>query len=124
MLLFNECPGFYTTRCLGSALNEIILLLQEGVAPAALDKLSKGYGWPLGLASLLDEVGIDVGQKVGNYLRSAYQERADKAFNQPDPGMFDELVAGNHLGKKSRKGIFKYQGKKLKKTGVHPDAEQ
>ena len=123
VIVVNECPGFYTTRCLGSALNEIILLLQEGVHPEELDKLSKGYGWPLGLASLLDEVGIDVGQKVGHYLRAAYDERAKLSFNQADPGMFDDLVREGHLGKKTRKGIFEYTGKKSKKNGLHRDAD-
>ena len=37
-------------------LSEVILIMQEGTSPTDMDKLSKTFGFPVGLATLIDEV--------------------------------------------------------------------
>lgn len=75
IITVKDSPGFYTTRLIGFLLAELNQMLIEGVSPSLLDKASRSIGWPVGLATLADEVGIDVGLHVENTLREAFGSR-------------------------------------------------
>lgn len=119
VVVVKECPGFYANRCLGPAMNELVRIMQEGHGPEKVDKMAKDFGFPVGLATLIDEVGIDVASKVGSYLGESYGDR----MRGGDSKLMDEIVAKGLLGKKTKKGIFNYEGKKNKRAGVNPEAQ-
>ena len=111
-------PGFYTTRCLAPSMSEIIRLLQEGVSPKDLDKISTSFGFPVGMTTLVDEVGIDVATHVAIDLGKVWPER----FAGGNVHLLEELVAGGNLGRKSGKGFYLYKDAKAKTREVNPAA--
>ena len=66
-----------------------------------------------GPITLLDEVGIDVGEKVGKILHDAFGER------MAPPAALHDVVAAGRLGRKNRKGFYTYgDDKKEKRVDV------
>jgi len=104
--------GFYVNRILAPYVNEAALMLLEGEPIENIDKALVGFGFPVGPMQLLDEVGIDIGSKIGPILQDELGDR----FTPPPA--FNKLIEQGYLGKKANKGFYKY-GKKVK--GKEPE---
>lgn len=104
-VVVQECPGFLVNRLLMPYLNEATYCLQEGAATATeIDEALVAFGMPMGPFTLMDMLGIDVCQYVGDYLYSEYGPRMEPAK------FFYKLVAAGRLGEKSGKGFYGYGG--------------
>jgi 3-hydroxybutyryl-CoA dehydrogenase len=93
-----DLPGFVVNRLLFPFLFEAVRLREEtGLDPAAVDScLQLGAGHPMGPLALLDLVGLDVAQSIGNTIGADV------------PARIDELVAEGALGRKAGRGFYTY----------------
>jgi 3-hydroxyacyl-CoA dehydrogenase/enoyl-CoA hydratase/3-hydroxybutyryl-CoA epimerase len=102
VIVVNDGPGFYTTRTLSAYMNEAGRLLDEGASIEAIDNALVDFGFPVGPITLLDEVGIDVGGKVGMVLVEAFGTRM-----APSDGM-RRVVGAGRTGRKGKSGFYRY----------------
>jgi 3-hydroxyacyl-CoA dehydrogenase/enoyl-CoA hydratase/3-hydroxybutyryl-CoA epimerase len=102
VIVVNDGVGFYTSRVIGAYLNETMHLLADGAKVEAIDAAMAAFGFPLGPCALMDEVGLDVGQKVTHILHEAFGERLKP------PAGFDRLVTPLRRGRKSERGFYVY----------------
>ena len=93
-----DIAGFVVNRLLFPYLfSAVELMEQTGLEAGAIDECMRlGAGHPMGPMALLDYVGLDVSQAIG------------EAIESPVPRTVQELVAAGHLGKKTGKGLLEY----------------
>lgn len=104
-IVVKDKAGFYVNRILAPYMNEAAILLLDGEPIDKIDSALVKFGFPVGPMQLLDEVGIDVGAKIGPILQADLGERFAA------PAAFDKLLADGRLGKKVKKGFYQYQKK-------------
>lgn len=109
VIVVNDGPGFYTTRILAPFLSEAMTMIEEGVSVEQLDSAMKQFGFPVGPAALIDEVGIDVGAHVGGVMSDLFSQRGVETKNRAQI-----LLDAGYKGRKNNKGFYVYGGKKKK----------
>jgi 3-hydroxyacyl-CoA dehydrogenase/enoyl-CoA hydratase/3-hydroxybutyryl-CoA epimerase len=100
VIVVKDGPGFYTTRILAPYMNEASRLVLEGVPIDVLDEALVAWGFPVGPAQLLDEVGLDVGAHVGAILERAFGARLAQVRG------FERLAS--RKGRKNGRGLYLY----------------
>ena len=101
-VVVKDGPGFLVNRILMPFMNEAGFLLEEGVPMKDIDDACLNFGMPMGPCRLLDEVGIDVGEKVAKIIHDGL---GDRVKGSP---FSSKLVEKNFLGKKNGKGFYIY----------------
>ncbi|WPP46539.1 3-hydroxyacyl-CoA dehydrogenase NAD-binding domain-containing protein [Pseudomonas sp. AN-1] len=99
------CYGFIGNRMLEPYAREAHRLLLEGATPAQVDRVLTDLGLNMGVLSMYDLVGIDVGYLIRTPLREALAT---------DPSYYrvaDELYALGRYGQKTGRGMYIYEGR-------------
>lgn len=109
-IVVKDGAGFYVNRILAPYMNEAAEILMSGEPIDKIDASLLKFGFPVGPVKLLDEVGIDVGAKIGPILQTEFGERF--AFS---PAL-DKILADDRKGKKNKRGFYDYSGKKTGKA--------
>ena len=107
VIVVADSPGFWVNRILSPYLNEASFLLEEGVPIDVIDGAMTAWGFPVGPVALLDEVGLDVGEKGGKVMHQAFGDRLR-------PSRVIGVMRGDdRLGRKNGRGFYFYKdGKK------------
>jgi len=106
VIVVRDGVGFYTSRVLAPMMNEAAHLVAEGVPIETIDTAMLNWGFPVGPIKLTDEVGIDVGAKVGKIMLEAFGERLSA------PEGMQRLIDDERYGRKNGRGFYLYGDKK------------
>ncbi|MEI8365670.1 MAG: 3-hydroxyacyl-CoA dehydrogenase NAD-binding domain-containing protein [Parachlamydiaceae bacterium] len=114
-IVVRDCAGFLVNRIFMTGVNEIMRMYEEGAGFDQLEKMMLDFGMPMSPFSLADEVGNDVGYKVGKSFEAAYGER------MTTPKLITLMYEQKLYGKKCGKGFYLYEGDKKK---INPEVEK
>ncbi len=70
-IVVNDSRGFYTSRVIGTQIEEGLALLKEGMAPYALERAATSAGFPVGPLQIADELNMELMVKIGRTTREA-----------------------------------------------------
>ncbi len=113
-LIVKSCSGFLVNRVLAPYMMEAVRRYQQGEPREKIDQAAMKFGMPMGPLELMDMVGLDIADHVGEELNLA-----PKTDN-----LLTSLVKQGKLGKKTGEGFYVWeQGKPKREEAHYDDAE-
>jgi 3-hydroxyacyl-CoA dehydrogenase / enoyl-CoA hydratase / 3-hydroxybutyryl-CoA epimerase len=108
-IVVNDSRGFFTSRVIGTFINEAIAMVGEGCNPASVEQAGSQAGYPAPPLQLMDELTLTLPQKIRKETKAAV-EAAGGVF--PEHGSFsvvDRLVEEfDRKGRSSGAGFYSY----------------
>jgi len=104
-ILVRDIPGFIVNRFLCLIYNESCNMILNGSASAEdIDQAMKlGCNWPMGPNEIMDLAGVDV---CGNAMKAMYEMTGEDRYKPS--ALFQTMIDGNKLGRKTQKGFYDY----------------
>src|SRR5947209_2927146 len=70
-IVVNDSRGFFTSRVIGTFINEGIAMLTEGIPAASIEQASSQAGYPAPVLQLSDELNLKLMRKIRNAAKQA-----------------------------------------------------
>jgi 3-hydroxyacyl-CoA dehydrogenase/enoyl-CoA hydratase/3-hydroxybutyryl-CoA epimerase len=116
-IVVNDSRGFFTSRVIGTFINEGIGMLNEGIPAATIEQASSQAGYPAPVLQLSDELNMKLMQKIRNAARAAAETGSDGWTGHPAEAVIDTMV--DQLGRPGRlDGAGFYEYDEGKRTGL------
>lgn len=104
-IVVTDSRGFYTSRVIGTVINEAMRMVAEGYSPAIIEAAGRQAGYPAPQLQLADELNLKLMEKIAGETRAA----AQAAGQELDEGGVPALVEAM-LHKFERPGRLEGQG--------------
>ncbi len=107
-IVVNDSRGFYTSRVIGTMVNEGLAMLGEGVHPMSLERAATQAGYPVGTLQLSDELNLELMKKIQKATKDAVEAAGATYPSHPSEKVIDTMLS---LGRPSRlegAGFYEY----------------
>jgi 3-hydroxyacyl-CoA dehydrogenase/enoyl-CoA hydratase/3-hydroxybutyryl-CoA epimerase len=107
-IVVNDSRGFYTSRVIGTFINEALAMLGEGVEPASIEHAGSQAGYPAPPLQLSDELNLELMQKIAKATRQAVEASGQTYVPHPAEDVVNEMIELGRPSKLSGKGFYDY----------------
>ncbi|SHL18042.1 short chain enoyl-CoA hydratase /3-hydroxyacyl-CoA dehydrogenase [Pseudonocardia thermophila] len=109
-IVVNDSRGFFTSRVIGTFINEGVAMIAEGIDPQTIEQASAQAGYPAPVLQLMDELTLTLPQKIRNESKAAVEAAGGTWEPHPAEAVIDRLV--DEFGRKGRSsgaGFYEYE---------------
>jgi 3-hydroxyacyl-CoA dehydrogenase/enoyl-CoA hydratase/3-hydroxybutyryl-CoA epimerase len=118
-IVVNDSRGFFTSRVIGTFVNEALAMLGEGIHPVTIDQATVQAGYPVGALQLADELNMELFLKIRNETRQAAEAAGGSYPRHPAEDVVEKMVELGRPGRLRGAGFFDYD-EAGKRTGLWP----
>ncbi|MGY6658457.1 3-hydroxyacyl-CoA dehydrogenase NAD-binding domain-containing protein [Amycolatopsis sp. TRM77291] len=119
-IVVNDSRGFFTSRVIGTFLNEAVAALGEGVEPASIEQAGSQAGYPAPPLQLMDELTLTLPRKIRKETREAIEAAGGTWNAHASEGVIDRMVEEfDRKGRSTGSGFYDYD-EDGKRAGLWP----
>ncbi len=108
-IVVNDSRGFFTSRVIGTFINEGIAMLTEGVPAATIEQASSQAGYPAPVLQLSDELNLKLMRKIRIAAQEAAEAENSGWGEHPSTEVIDRMLDEyERPGKLEGKGFYEY----------------
>jgi 3-hydroxyacyl-CoA dehydrogenase/enoyl-CoA hydratase/3-hydroxybutyryl-CoA epimerase len=108
-IVVNDSRGFFTSRVIGTFLNEAVAAVGEGVEPATIEQAGAQAGYPAPPLQLMDELTLTLPRKIRQETRAAVEANGGTWTGHAADQVIDRLVEQfDRKGRAAGAGFYDY----------------
>ncbi|MDX1804997.1 MAG: 3-hydroxyacyl-CoA dehydrogenase NAD-binding domain-containing protein [Alcanivorax sp.] len=108
-IVVNDSRGFFTSRVIGTFMNEAIAMVGEGISPMSIEQACTQAGYPVGALKLMDEINMKLSLKIADEFKKAAEQDGTELKRHAALDVMEKMV--NELkrpGKLDGAGFYEY----------------
>jgi 3-hydroxyacyl-CoA dehydrogenase / enoyl-CoA hydratase / 3-hydroxybutyryl-CoA epimerase len=118
-IVVNDSRGFFTSRVIGTFINEGLAMLTEGVPAPSIEQASSQAGYPAPVLQLSDELNLNLMRRIRQTAVDAAREAGIEVPQHPANGVVDRMVQEfDRGGRLAGAGFYEYADGK--RAGLWP----
>ena len=107
-IVVNDSRGFYTSRVIGTFINEALAMLGEGVEPASIEHAGTQAGYPAPPLQLSDELHLELMHKIAVATRKGVEDAGRVHVPHPAEAVVEKMIAAGRPSRLSGAGFYSY----------------
>ncbi|WP_319449539.1 MULTISPECIES: 3-hydroxyacyl-CoA dehydrogenase NAD-binding domain-containing protein [unclassified Mycobacterium] len=113
-IVVNDSRGFFTSRVIGTFVNEALAMLGEGVVPASIEQAGSQAGYPAPPLQLSDELNLELMHKIAVASRKGVEDDGGTYQPHPAEAVVEKMIELERPSRLKGAGFYEYvDGKRV-----------
>jgi 3-hydroxyacyl-CoA dehydrogenase/enoyl-CoA hydratase/3-hydroxybutyryl-CoA epimerase len=121
-IVVNDSRGFFTSRVIGTFINEGIAMLAEGIPAPTIEQASTQAGYPAPVLQLTDELNMELMVRIRDTARDAALAAGHTPQSHPAFDVVERMIAAGRPGRLRGAGFYDYEDGR--RVGLWPGLQQ